>query len=532
MATDISNVKRKLFGVSFLRDENNKHKVEQLWQERFSPRNSFWITAGEGETVENLINQFVQLLERENITELTGDHCILAFFVDCTRALEAGVLEMLKQLAPSMEAVMGCEIHAEIQFCYMGKLGLGSRQEQRENLRQAVEFNSNKPAGSYHRLCVVATPTLGAASTNNWKAAMVYVDLLRRTDSVTDLVPSPGTGNDNETVGYLKYEEYDEELHVQLMDKKARIERLLGNGGSDELRDLLEKKRQELMNLVNSRFVIDADLHPLHTDMVLPEGNIFNNPRNRARRGRNEEFNLAQSATRAAVADTAARMCDEIRGVFQPDIENAAALLRRMADEAELGNEAKRDRSLMHSVLNLPGIATGDSIPLVLKYDEAGYINEISNYLEYMKQVAISEGIRALSAALKEAYDAITDERLDQEKAELTDQLTDVKNELDRVPDAATMCTDIANFRDPKECQFRVGMGLSVRSSKLLLSRGDEMTRIMEQNASGVNCGRYTIRHPNGGIINPDSAPLKAMKVVYVHCTDTALQHLLREVKV
>lgn len=531
MATDISQVKRKLFGVSFLKDDNNRQKVEQLWQARFSSRNSFWITAGEGVTVEDLINQFVQLLEKENINEMVGDHCILTFFVDCTSALEDQVLEMLKQLAPSMEAVMGCEIDAEIQFCYMGKLGLGSREKQRESLRQAVEFNSQKPSGSYHRLCVVATPTLGAASTNNWKSAMVYVDLLRRISSVRDLVPSPSAGNDNESVGYLKYEEYDVDLHEKLMEKKARIERLLSNEGTDELRDLLDKKRQDLMNLANSKFVIDADLHPLHTDMIQPEGNLFNNPRKKARNGKNEEFNVAQSATRSAVADTAARLRDEVRELFRPDIEDAARLLETLAEKAQLGNQAKRNRSLMHSKLNMPGLATGDTVPLYLKYSEGGYIDEISNYLEYMKQAAISEGIRALSDALKAAYDAITDEQMDQEKAELTDMLTEVKDELERVPDAATMCTDIANFRDPKECQFKLGMGLAVDSRKLLLSRGDEMTDIMDKNASNMG-HKYMIRHPNGGIVNPDSAPLKAMKVVYVHCTDTALQHLLREVKV
>ena len=532
MATDISNVRRKLFGVSFLKDETNRARVEELWQTRFSPKNTFWLSAGQADTVETVVNRFVELIEGQNITELFGEACILAFFVDCTEALSPGVMDVLKRLAPSMEAVMGCEIHAELQFCYMGKLGLGSRQEQRENLRQAVEFNSGKASGSYHRLCVVATPTLGAASTNNWKAAMVYVDMLRRSDSLQDLIPSPGYGNDNECVGYLKYEEYDEIAHGRLTNEKKRLERLLGSGGSDELRDLLEKKRDELIQTVNERFVIDPSLQPQHTDMIVPEGGIFNNPRAKAARGKYEPYKLAQSSTRSAVAETGVRLRADIAAVFRADIENASGLLEEYLRAAEVGNETKRDRALMHSTLNLPGIATGEPMEVVLPYSEMGCALEISNYLDYMKQAAISEGVRNLSSALVRAYDDITEETLDQEKADLTDQLEDVKQELTKAPDAATMCTDISNFRDPKECQFKVGMGLAVKSSKLLLARGEDMKTVMESRSTSATCSRYYIRHPNGGVVTPDSAPLKALKIVYVHCDDTALQHLLREVKV
>ena len=71
---------------------------------------------------------------------------------------------------------------------------------------------------------------------------------------------------------------------------------------------------------------------------------------------------------------------------------------------------------------------------------------------------------------------------------------------------------------------------LSAASRKMLLARGHAMEDAMEAAITGNKCERYAIYHPHGGIVRPDTAPLKALKVIYVYCSDEALQQLLHEV--
>lgn len=529
---NISGINRKLFGVSYLKDDANKKMVEQLWNSRFSPRTSFLLSATEEDTVQNIVDRFQDLLQKQKIQSLAGEQCILTFFVDCTEAFSENMFTILSKQVSVMEMLWGCSVEAEVQFCYLGKLGLGSREAQRNNLRIAVENNAAKNGVGYHRLCVVATPSMGAAKAYNWKAVMLYVDLLRRCSSLSNLFKNPGVGAANACVGYLHYEEYDKMVHDKLLAQKHDLSRRLGKNGENELRKLLQKKREDIINDAKDRFVIDAEFQPIHPGMILEEDTFFKKPRRDARRGKNEKFNAARDATRNTVMTTGFRLRAEIDAYMRQNLGSAAQVLGEGIREAGVGLGTKRDRVVMQSALKLPGLATGEEPALELAYDEAGYAQEIKSYLEYIRQSAISVGIQRFSKGLLEAYEKITPEMMDAEKAELKDKLAEVEGDLEEYLSAEEMCTAICAGRDPRHTQFKIDHSVAAASAKLLVSRGNDMAQRMDHCIGGGSLTNYCINHPNGGIVEPDNAPVKALRIVYAQCNDNALMKLLPEVNV
>ena len=533
MGIDISEVKRKLFGVSYLSDEVNKQVVEELWNSRFAPKNSFLLSAVEDDTVQTIVDGFQNMLQSQKIHSLAGERCILTFFVDCTQPFSQNMFSILGKLAAAMEMLWNCSVDAEVQFCYVGKLGLGSREAQRNNLRVAVENNAAKTGVGYHRLCVVATPSMGAASANNWKSVMAYVDLLRRSEGLTNLFKNPGTGAANSCVGYLHYEEFDQQVHESLVAKKNELSRKLGKNGEDELRDMLKKKREDIIQDVKGRFVVEAECQPIHPDMIVPEGGWPVKHRTKAKQGKYAPYNAAQAATRNAVLETGFRLRKEIDVYMQQHMGDAAEVLTQSIEKAGVGLVVKRDRVVMESALKLPGLATGEEPQLELAYREEGCGQEVKAYLEYIKQSAISGGIRKFSSALLEAYGKYTAEQMDAEEAQLREELALVEDELSEHPSVEEMCTEIAHSRDPRYTQFIIDHSVKAESAKLLLTRGSEMDQqVSEYIRGGSFAGAYFIKHPHGGIVKPDNAPVKALRIVYVQCNEIALQKLLPEVNV
>lgn len=533
MATDISTVNRNLIGISFLEDKYSKERIKKQWDARFSPMNSFWLEASAEDTVESAYDKCVNLFQGQNITSLTGQPVVMAFFVDCTQELSENMLRILKSLARALEGMLQCVVHAEIQFCYVGRLSLGSRERQRMSLRTAVTNNSKKTGGGYHRLCLVATPSLGASSSNEWKSAIVYLDLLRRCPNLADLMPIPAHGNPNENVGYLMYEEHDEQEYDRLTTEKKYLETLQGNSGADELHEILTRRRDELKNQVEEQFTINASLQPQHTDMFVPEGGGFlgmGRPRDKAAKGKLDTYNQAVSATRSAVTETGERMTEEILELFRAEADRAPEILRKAWEDANVGMETLRNRKAMESAVKVPGTNGGLDVALEMKYTPNGCAGEIGEYLRSVRETAVSRGIDLLNQQMKTALNGITPEELDQREADLLAKLNAVKLGLNKIPSISNLCSAISGHGDPKECCFSIMGSLSAASRKMLLARGHAMEDAMEAAITGNKCERYAIYHPHGGIVRPDTAPLKALKVIYVYCSDEALQQLLHEV--
>lgn len=533
MATDISTVRRNLLGISFLEDAYSKERIKKQWEARFSPQNAFWLEASAEDTVESAYDKCIQLVEEQNISNLAGQPFVMAFFVDCTQELSPNMLGILKSLAKALEGMLHCTVRAEIQFCYVGKLKLGSKERQRESLRQAVANNSAKTSGGYHRLCLVATPSLGSATSNEWKAAILYLDLLRRCESVSDIIPTPGHGNPNENVGYLMYEEHDQVEFEKLTEEKKHLELLQEKTGEDELHNIMIARRDALKTKVEEEFIIAPGLQPQHTDMIVEDKGGFlgmGNLRKKAIQGKNEAYNQAVSATRSAVTETGERMEEEILELFRADARKAPQLLRDACREANVGMKSMRDAKTMLSAVTVPGTNGGVDVPMLMKYDPQGCVGEIGEYLRSARETAVSKGIDALNTAMKKAVEGLSEEELDQHEADLITKLNTVKQLLGKIPSVEKLCSRISTHDDPRECCFSIMGALAADSRKMLLARGKEMESLMENSVAGNYCERFAIYHPHGGIVKPDNAPLKALKVIYVYCNDEALQQLLREV--
>ncbi len=539
MSIDLTGVRRELFGISFLEESQSAAKQ---WQARFRGDHAFWMEADANTRTEQIVLDLTALLDERNIRDRGGRSCVVALFVDGTQQLSEQIQAVITELAGKMRSVLNYSVDAQIQFCDMGKVGLGSRQVQRDNVRTLMGLNTKTSGTVQTRNCMVAQPVRGAERSNHWKAVMVYLDLLRRESQLGELMTLPDHNMKLEAcpghVGFLGYEEFNQEERAALQERKEQLQNMLGKGGEEKFRTLVVRKREELIAQGKDRFKIHPELHPIHPDMVIPEPTgirvLFGNPRTAAARGTNEKFKEAARLTREAVVGTAQCMEDEIGAWLSEEAKQAPETLKQWYLDAGLSIAVKRKGNAMHNMLNLISVTMPEDPPLSLAYNPDGYDEAIREYLTGCRDQALASGLEKVRQALLAEYDATTVEQWDEEEETLKMKKGQVEEELENCPDVPTICRELfVEQHGIRECQFSTTLPATIAGmsqSTVLLAQGEEMDRILESvSTGGARVKKYYIRHPGGGIAQPDPAPMKALTIQYAQGNDKALEWLLSE---
>lgn len=523
---DISSVQRLMFGVSCL-DAGNGQMVRRIWDDRFAEKEAMLIEAAADEKPEQLIQSFTKMLKANGYASV--GECMLTFFVDYTQELSDGLVTMIWSLKNYLETAFMCNCKAVMQFAYVGQLGMDDPVAQAKNINLALEHNAQTKAHDNYRLCLIGKSALREDNGSNWKAALVYIDVLRRSQNMMNLLPTVSAKGQHD-VGFLRYSEFDEERYNQLVQEKDRLDHLLNNMNSTKVLTLVQNKRKELIAQADRQYCINGAEHPQHPDMIVPDVRTLNpwatNTRAAAARGKNPAYNKARQITKEAVEATGQHIREGISAYFAEQSAQIDQTLERLLEEGQVGVKLRLNPAQMNSVLNMPPHDCPSSAPkLQLNYSESGVHNEIGEYLNYIKNRTISDELEKYARALQDAFAAIPQHQHEEEKEKLETRLNQVAAQLAKLPDAEAFCQMISH-KDPEEADFNTN-GVPATSYKLLLCRA----RLQKEADAAYALGNVPVDSFNErtcGIVHYDGAPLKALKIVYVDCVEKALNQLLR----
>lgn len=524
MALDITNINRLTFGVNFL-GENGAEEVNALWNSRFAAREAFLVTADPQTNPNEIFDRFCQMLSEQKQTHIVGKECMLTFFVDYTAVLPEMAERAIWGMRNVMENKLGCKVQAVLQYAYVGKRG-DNAAVQRENVRKALANNAKKQPHENYRLLLVGKSVLVSTDDYSWKAAVVFLDLLRRCKAVEDYLPAVGDGGRN-NVGFLRYGEFNKTQYEYLQNMVRLLSERLMDANQDPMRLLVEDERKTLIEMLEKRYPIEGAMHPQHPDMIVPEkeGWFGPNLRKDAEKGKNPAYNNAVKATRAAVEKTGSNIRKEVAEEIDRRVEQATQTLERFFEESKAGVMLKLDPVLMQSALYMQPYPVPSVMPkLVFKYSDLGVQNEIQEYLEYTKADCIAEGVRNYSQALQKAYQDYPQEIFLKEKNDLERKRDYYVKRLEETPGALAFCQYIEN-NDPEDSIFEITNDMDVDNRKFLMCRSEYAGLLDTVATTG-----HSVDDQMSGIVEFDDAPVKAVMVECVACTDNVLDHFLPEV--
>lgn len=230
---NIATVHMSLLGLCFLSGDQ-KDILKREWDDRIDKDTALWVELDASSGFDQMRDAVLAAIsERQGV--IARNQCVMAAFLDFQQKISPELPEMLKKLQESMDLILNRNTNAILQFGYVGIRGLSDGQAARENAALFAEENAKRPASIQHRVCLVGSEFTRMSDENNWRAAAVMLDLLRRQNSIVGFLPTSPNGLANDDVGYLRYAEYDSVKHSKLLIEMQRIQQLQGNTGSQEL---------------------------------------------------------------------------------------------------------------------------------------------------------------------------------------------------------------------------------------------------------------------------------------------------------
>ena len=521
--TNISKILNKVFAICCL-DKVDRDRVMKVWKTRFAEDTAFWIEADPLNNAFVMAQALCAKIQEQGIYSLNGEQCILTIFLDLRQPISLEFKEELWKVSQVLTTALQCNIQTVLEFGFVGRQGFGSAETQRNNAKEIVEKNAKMLEVIQHRLCLIGTPALAADGGNSWKAAIVYLDTLRRLTNPIDLIPKAG-GTANDDIGFLRYGEYNKFEYDGLVQRRNELEALCGQGGKDRLRELLNKKREELKNKVEERFLIRGMLQPQHPEMIVMPG-FLNHNIHSAQKGTHKGYIVAQQATRGAAMMTAGRLRDDILAEFNAEIETADETMTHLLEEARVGLRLRMDAVEMGFILDDDVHYVKEPHRPELVYKEEGCAQEINDYLVQIKAYAIAEGTRKFNEEIKSAYTRISKDYLMRELAEKEAELVKVQNKVNAVGTAEQFCSKYVFHNNPPESDFNPIVATGV-GSKYLIFRGNTMRTAVNASTDGATIPIYEINELGGGIQILDDAPVKTVQAVFLNYTDNLLLHLM-----
>lgn len=512
---NISNVVQHLIGVSFL-EEQDENRLLKEWNFRFQEELSVWTHAAAGEGEFPVMQRIFQTAMQHGHESMAGMNLVLAGFYDIRQENALEQAQLLKAVAKMLSNV-GAIVSVSMQFGYVGNIPSPTG----EILRERVNMIAQENIG---RLCLIARNAFANLEGNNWRSAVILLDLLRRDSAPDAMLPLPGAGAVN-AVGYLKYSEYNQVRRDRLTKELEEVNKLLDSQGSGQLRTCITDALNEIDVLAEKRYPVNGAAHPIHPGMIVEPGFMRINIRS-AQRGNNQEYNAAVSATKAAVEETELLMRARMTQEFVPDDARAKDMMRRILEESGAGYKMVIEMDDLLTRLNLTVDPERQPGVLLMPYSEKGhsetidiYLRESRRYSAYLCKVALLNQLVKALEALKPEYQAKIPELEERQKS--------LNTKLAMLPNWSTYTNTVVGAGTQMETCFHPFMtveGVNSATMKYIIWReqadGNELT-----SKAPNYC--YYIDKSHGSLKHVDDARVKALHVFFSTCSEAALKDLI-----
>lgn len=517
--SNIMTVHMSVLGLCFLKDRQ-KELLKTEWKDRFGGRTSLWVDLDINSSFEQIRDALLTALRERNGLHIQHE-CVMAVFLDMQETIPEHLPETLKKIQETLDLVLNKSTVAVLQFGYVGVRGLSDGKIVRENAAILSEANAKRPAAIQHRVCLVGSDFTRSGDENNWRAVALFLDILRRQNTIVGFLPVSPNGQSNDDIGYLRYAEYDKVRYLNCKKREERIRQLLGRSGNDDLFRLYESKRTELRQIVQQRFVIEENMQPLHPDLIVVGGIR----RRKAERGNYAPYNHAAEQTRNAVLLTAKRMEAEIRKLFEPHIRNAEEELLSMFADAKVGLELKKDRGEMNAILSVTRAGGLPALPL-LSYSDKGVSEPIRTYLTQMRSYVTDSCMEEYENSIRAAYEKIMEKGFAKEEQELAREMQDITDTLRDLQTPETIICAIQNGGYLPETGLAPG-NVEGRQKSYMLVRGEEVRRRVENVIGNGATQIYELIPTADDAQSIQDMPAKAVQMIVSDCCEYVLQGMI-----
>lgn len=514
----ISTIQTSLLGLCFMKG-TQRDNLKKEWDDRIDARAALWVELDVDSSYETIQESILSAIQQQQ-GALPNKEYILAAFLDFQEQIPADLLESLNKIQQLLGLVLNRRTIAVMQFGYVGTIGLSRGKMARENAAMFANANASRPAALLHRLCLVGTEFTKIGEESNWRAVMLFLDLIRRQNSLVDFLPTGPDGVPNDDVAYLRYSEYDKKKTAALELEKERITLLKGTQGDQELFTLYEERRSEMRRIVKDRFAIARNVHPIHPGMNVTG---FLKIRS-AQHGNNAAYNDAAEKTKTAVYQTAQRMEQEIKQIFAGYIQNAQQDLANMLEKAKVGLQLKKDAAHMRNILNLTQGSDRPMLPMLF-YNPAGPSEEIYEYLIKVRNYVTDACVAEYENKIRAAYEALVEKGFEEEEQLLDAELTAVQEKLRHLQIPQTIVETIRNNGFLPETGL-IPNGVSGKQKGYVIFRGDVDTT----NLMNTIAGSMAVYKMNALADDPESVkniPVKAVQMTVCDNSDQVLKDLI-----
>ena len=516
--TKIDTVHMSLVGLCFLKGDQ-RDILKREWDDRIDADTALWVELDPSDSYEQVKETVLKALQaKEGV--IARKHCVMAAFLDFQQPISPELPKILNKLQETLDLVLNRTTNAILQFGYVGIRGLSNGRAARENAAIFAQENSLRPAAIQHRICLVASEFTRVGDENNWRSATVLLDLLRRQHSIVGFLPTSPNGLANDDVGYLRYAEYNKVKYANLQKERERIQKLQGAFGDKVLFDLYSDQRAGLRRMIQERFAITRNIHPVHSGMTVT--GFFKIKK--AQSGRLDTYNTAAGLTRDALNRTGEQMEQDIRAFFSQQIKSAREELLDMFRKAEVGLALKENKAQMYAILNVTAPSLRPRLP-ELNYKPEGPSDEIHSYLTHMRNYVTDCCIAEYEEQIRAAYDALLQAGFEEEEQQLSKELSQVDTRLAEQQTPKVILSMVQNDEFLPETGL-APKNVDGRQRGYVTYRGDEETR----NEIAAHAGSVTAYEMKPFADDPESKkywPVKAVQMVVCDSDEQVLKGLI-----
>lgn len=523
--TSINIVKCKLLGISLMGNPKDSAAIKAIWDERFQPGDAFWVDVAPGQNKEIIVKNVLDEMRRQGVTDLASTSLLVTFFLDLQEELDERFLSTFDQLAGLPDFFsenLRCKVPLNLEFGYLGQLAFADKSVLKANVKKLIAINMEHRS-VWLQLCLTAQHLLGNAN-EDWKAAVILMDVLRRHDSPDLLLPVGGGYNPNDDVGMLRYGEYNKELMDSLQARKDELIRALSDKGDLDFAAALRADLDALDREIKESFPVSGALMPLPPALRV-EGRI---KQRLAVSGHNREFNAAKLSLLKAIESTKEKMRADIQSRYQQTLNQAGERLENLLIQARVGIQLERDAAQMQHLL-MPGIDNPVSITLRLSPQEDNSPN-IARELEAERDLVARDIKLKLLEAMRMAYESRQESYYDEKESDLNKQLNDTNAKLnDLLSDTKLVNLVIGGRSLPRTCFTPILAGGSAFTA--IICRDDAGADLLNTDAvlmSPYSVSSYRIDAKHGGLKTIDGAPMKALQMLFFDCNDDRLDDLIK----
>lgn len=501
--TDISKLRRKLIGISYLGEEENT-RLKAVWDERFEESDAFFINAECSENIPAILKRLFDAIRDMGYNDMAGSDFVVAGFYDLTTDVEYEA-----DLSTLKLNLIGAEVVGFAGFAYLGRQPYQDPDMIRSRAQKLAETGNGS-------LCLVATHPLAKDSTDGWRAACLMLDIARRSGQLVDVFPDT-----RYNVGFLRYAEYDDEYRTGIQQQIAEQKKILGDNGTEAFLDALDKHISALDEDIRTSYKVDSGFQPLHPELGKEKHSIF--------RKKSIGSEACESTTRA-LRDTGENLADRICNENDISLADAKDILQKLFDEAEAGIDFAMNKEAVEKIFDRAAkgcVFNPVQLPVLTESDKLAEIKIKADwYLKECVSNAVCKTKGARIDVLRAAYEELW---LDYKKKrdDINRELNNLQRRLNNTLAKDSFLNMVFVMGEAMRCCFSRSSSVDSWLKRFAVCR-EESDRDYISNSFGTYTGYY-IDKLNGGLKTPlDEAEIKALHMSFYPCSEDVLKELMR----